>query len=511
MSRGEVADAASGKARSGGAANDAAPKSGPLSGDTRMLIAGVLRDAQTMFDVIDPATAQVAGVASDGTVADLDRAVAAAREAFDTTPWSRDVEFRHHCLMQLHAALSDERERLRRVVVTEVGCCVSATGSQIDDPIDEVGHWADYGLAFDYLEDTGLHDGRRGPSRRVLAYEPVGVVGAITPWNAPFYLNVAETVPALMAGNTVVLKPAQLTPWSGTELARIVAERTDIPTGVFNVVTSNANEVGAALSAHAGVDMITFTGSTATGRAILAAAAPTVKKTLLELGGKSAHIVLDDTELAAVLPMFAAMACINSGQSCVLPSRILLPRNRYREGVELLAAAMQAFPVGDPWDPANLQGPQISETQRRKVLGMITSGIQDGATLITGGGVPAHLPGGYFVEPTLLADVPPQARVAQEEIFGPVLTVTAYDNEDEAIAIANDSIYGLSGEVSSADVQRATAVAQRLRTGSVTVNGGMFFGLTSPFGGMKQSGLGRRNGAEGFREYLEIKTMGLPV
>ena len=245
--------------------------------------------------------------------------------------------------------------------------------------------------------------------------------------------------------------------------------------------------------------------------AILAAAAPTVKKTLLELGGKSAHIVLDDTELAAVLPMSAAMACINSGQSCVLPSRILLPRNRYREGVELLAAAMQAFPVGDPWDPANLQGPQISETQRRKVLGMITSGIQDGATLITGGGVPAHLPGGYFVEPTLLADVPPQARVAQEEIFGPVLTVTAYDNEDEAIAIANDSIYGLSGEVSSADVQRATAVAQRLRTGSVTVNGGMFFGLTSPFGGMKQSGLGRRNGAEGFREYLEIKTMGLPV
>jgi acyl-CoA reductase-like NAD-dependent aldehyde dehydrogenase len=476
-----------------------------------MLIGGILLNAQNMFDVIDPASGQVTGAASDGTVADLDLAIGAARHAFDTTAWSRDVEFRHHCLIQLQAALSDERERLRRIVITEVGCCVSATGSQIDDPIDEVEHWADYGLAFDYLQDTGLHETRRGPSRRVLHHVPVGVVGAITPWNAPFYLNVAETIPALMAGNTVVLKPAQLTPWSGTELARIVAERTDIPPGVFNVVTSNANEVGAALSADPRVDMITFTGSTATGRAILAAAAPTVKKTLLELGGKSAHIVLDDADLASVLPMAAAMACINSGQSCVLPSRILLPRNRYRDGLEILAAAMQKFPVGDPWDPGNLQGPQVSGTQRRKVLGLIQSGIQDGATLLTGGGIPAHLPQGYFVEPTLLADVPPQARVAQEEIFGPVLTVTAYDDEDEAIAIANDTIYGLSGEVSSADVQRAAAVAQRMRTGSVTVNGGMYFGLTSPFGGMKQSGLGRRNGAEGFGEYLEIKTMGLPV
>lgn len=209
-----------------------------MAGDTRMLIDGELLDAGAMFDVINPATEQVAGVASDGTVADLHRAVAAARRAFDTTAWSRDVEFRHHCLTQLQQALSDESERLRRIVINEVGCCVAATGSQIDDPIAEIGHWADYGLAFDYLEDTGLHETRRGPSRRVLHHDPVGVVGAITPWNAPFYLNVAETVPALMAGNSVVLKPAQLTPWSGTELGRIVAEHTDIPPGVFNVVVS---------------------------------------------------------------------------------------------------------------------------------------------------------------------------------------------------------------------------------------------------------------------------------
>jgi acyl-CoA reductase-like NAD-dependent aldehyde dehydrogenase len=289
-----------------------------------------------------------------------------------------------------------------------------------------------------------------------------------------------------------------------------VAEETDIPAGVFNVVVSNANEVGAALSADPRVDMITFTGSTATGRAILAAGAPTVKKTLLELGGKSAHIVLDDADFNSALPLAALMACVMSGQSCILPSRILLPRSRYDEGVELLRSSMENFPVGDPWTPGNMQGPQISQTQREKVLGLIRSGIDSGARLVTGGGIPEHLPTGYYVSPTLLADVDPDARVAQEEIFGPVLTVTAYDTEDDAVSIANNSIYGLSGEVSSADVDRALGVAKRMRTGNVTINGKSHFGITSPFGGTKQSGLGRRNGDEGFREYLEGKTIGLP-
>ncbi|HEX5142243.1 MAG TPA: aldehyde dehydrogenase family protein, partial [Mycobacterium sp.] len=270
--------------------------SGVLAGEARMLIDGELVGTATAatFDVVHPASEQVAGVAADGTVEDMGRAVGAARRAFDEGTWSQDVEFRHHCLMQLHGALERNKERLRRILVTEVGCPVTVSGSQIESPIEEVKHWADYGLEFAYTRDTGLHDTPLGPARRLSHYEPIGVVGAITPWNVPFYLNIAETVPALMAGNTVVLKPAQLTPWSGTELGRIVAEETDIPAGVFNVVSSNANEVGAALSADPRVDMITFTGSTATGRAILAAGAPTVKKTLLELGGKSAHIVLDD-------------------------------------------------------------------------------------------------------------------------------------------------------------------------------------------------------------------------
>jgi acyl-CoA reductase-like NAD-dependent aldehyde dehydrogenase len=477
-----------------------------------MLIDGELRlaDDDAMFEVIHPGTGEVAGRATDGTVADMQRAVAAARTAFDTTDWSRDLEFRHHCLMQLHDALQANKERLRHIVVTEAGCPISLTTPQIDDPIAEIAPWAEYGRSFEYLQDVGVHQSPLGPTRRLIHYDPIGVVGAITPWNLPFYLDVSETVPALIAGNTVVLKPAQLTPWSGSELGRIVAEETDIPPGVFNVVVSNANEVGAALAADPRVDMIVFTGSTATGRSILAGAASTIKKTVLELGGKSAHILLDDADFGARLPMAAMMACAMSGQTCTLPSRILLPRSRYDEGLQILQATMEAIPMGDPWDPGVVQGPQISETQRQKVLGLIASGVDSGARIVTGGGVPADRSAGYFVEPTLLADVDPDSEVAQQEIFGPVLAVIPYDEDDEAIAIANNSIYGLSGEVSGADTDRAVRVAQRMRTGTVTVNGGSFFGITTPFGGTKQSGLGRRYGDEGFKEYLEVKTIGLP-
>ncbi|MGE0219033.1 aldehyde dehydrogenase family protein [Mycolicibacterium sp.] len=487
-------------------------ETGVLAGDERMLIDGELQftRSRATFDVIHPASEQVAGHATDGTVEDMARAVGAARRAFDETDWSRDLDFRHHCLTQLHEALERHKERLRRILITEVGCPVTVTGSQIESPIAEVAHWAEHGKDFAYLVDNGVHETPLGPARRKIHYEPVGVVGAITPWNVPFYLNIAETVPALMAGNTVVLKPAQLTPWSGTEYGRIVAEETDIPAGVFNVVVSNANEVGAALSADPRVDMITFTGSTATGRAILAAGAPTVKKTLLELGGKSAHIVLDDADLNSALSLAAMMACVMSGQSCILPSRILLPRSRYDEGIEILKHMMENFPVGDPWTPGIMQGPQISETQRQKVLGLIKSGIDSGARLVTGGGIPEKLPVGYYTQATLLADVDPDSQVAQEEIFGPVLTVTPYDTDDEAIAIANNSIYGLSGEVSGADLDRALRVAARMRTGNVTINGKSHFGIGSPFGGTKQSGLGYRNGEEGYKDYLEAKTIGMP-
>ncbi|MFV8054743.1 aldehyde dehydrogenase family protein [Mycobacterium sp. 48b] len=485
---------------------------GILAGEQRMLIDGELVPASggALFGVVHPANEEVVGTVADGSVGDVDRAVTAAARAFEQTNWARDVELRYHCLTQLHDALQRNTDRLVRLLVTEVGCPISTAQVQVAGAIAEVKHWAQHGRTFRYVQDTGIHPAPMGTARRLTHHVPLGVVGAITPWNVPLYLNLAESIPALMAGNTVVLKPAQLTPWEGTELGRIVAEETEIPPGVFNVVTSNANEVGAALSADPRVDMITFTGSTATGRAILAAGASTVKKTLLELGGKSAHIYLDDADFARTLPMTATMACVMSGQVCTLSSRILLPRRRYDEGIAILRAAMESTPVGDPWNHSIIQGPQISAMQRAKVLGLVQSSISAGARLVTGGAVPADLPVGYFVQPTLLADVEPASQIAQEEIFGPVLTVTPYDTDDEAVAIANDSIYGLSGEVTGSDLDRAKSVALRMRTGNVTVNGASHFGITSRFGGMRQSGLGYRNGDSGFLEYLHGKTIGLP-
>jgi acyl-CoA reductase-like NAD-dependent aldehyde dehydrogenase len=257
--------------------------------------------------------------------------------------------------------------------------------------------------------------------------------------------------------------------------------------------------------------MVTFTGSTAVGRKILAATAPTVKKTVMELGGKSTHIVLDDADLAAVLPPAAGGVCTMSGQGCTNATRILLPRRRMAEGLAILKATIERFPYGDPWDMKNYSGPSISDVQRAKVLGMIAGAVASGATLLAGGGKPAHLPTGYYIEPTLLADVNPRSFIGQEETFGPVVTVTPYDTEDEAVAIANDTVYGLAGQVSSGDDDHALAVALKIRTGTVGANVASTFSPTSPLGGIGQSGLGRRYGEHGFEEYLEVKAIGLPV
>lgn len=489
-------------------------ESGILAGEERMLIGGELVEAEggRKFDVENPATEEIVGQVADGTGADMSRAIGIARETFDNNrQWREDADFRHHCLTQLSEALDRNREKLRRVVVTEVGVPVSATMAQIDTPLLEPAFWAEKGKNWNYLEDTGIHEGYGMKSRRLTKWSPVGVVGSITPWNTPLYLNIAETIPALMAGNAVVLKPAQLTPWSGTEYGKIIAEETDIPAGIFQVVTSNDNEVGAALTTDPRVDMISFTGSTATGKRVLAAASSTVKKVVLELGGKSAHILTEDADFATFLPGAAMMTCIQSGQSCVLTSRLLVPRSRYEEALEFLKAAFEQFPYGDPWNPAHLQGPQIAGVQWDKVQGMISQAISDGARLVTGGlGRPEGLEKGWYTKPTLFADVDPNSELGQEEVFGPVLAVLPYDTIDEAIAIANNSPYGLSGQVTAGDPQVAFDIASRINTGSMTVNGGGYFGLTSPFGGTKQSGLGRRNGNEGFAEYMESMTIGVP-
>ncbi|MGD9796021.1 MAG: aldehyde dehydrogenase family protein [Acidimicrobiia bacterium] len=484
-----------------------------VAGEDRMLIDGKLvRTASgATFDVIHPGTGEVAGVATDGTIDDMSAAIAAARRAFDETDWSTNHEFRRRCLLQLRDALVEEKEHLRRVITSEVGSPIMLADSiQLEWPINELAHWAEYATSFKYEKDLGIVDSIGAQSHAMQYYEPIGVVGAITAWNVPLYLNIATVGPALAAGNTVVLKPAQFTPWCGSELGRLVAEKTDIPAGVFNVVVSNSNDVPAALSADPRVDMITFVGSTATGRKILAAAAPTVKRVCLELGGKSANIFLDDADFNTFLPMAGGMICGHAGQGCTYNSRILVPRSRYDEAVAILKATMEAIPFGDPWDPQFFMGPLSSQMQLDKVLGLIDRAVKDGAKLIVGGKRAEGFTG-YFVEPTLLIDVDPMSEIAQEEIFGPVITLIAFEDDDDAVRISNSTIYGLCGEVTSGSVERALKVAKRIRTGTMSINGAPYFSMAAPLGGYRQSGLGRRYSEEGFVEYLEIKTVGLPV
>jgi aldehyde dehydrogenase (NAD+) len=308
-----------------------------------------------------------------------------------------------------------------------------------------------------------------------------------------------------------VLKPAPDTPWTATLLGRLAVEETDIPAGVLNVVTSSGHETGQQLSDDPRVDLVSFTGSTATGRRVMASAAATIKRVFLELGGKSAAVVLDDADVAEAAGATAFQVMTHAGQGCAITTRLVLPRARLDEGIEAAVSMMQALGCGDPTDSTVMMGPLISERQRQRVLGYIDTGRREGATVALGGGIPPHLGVGYFVEPTVLVDVDPAATVAQEEIFGPVLVVLAHDGDDDAVAIANNSIYGLSGAVFGGSIERAHAVAARLRTGTVSVNGGLWYGPDVPFGGNKQSGIGREMGRAGFEEYLEMKSVAAPA
>ena len=484
------------------------------SAEGRLLIDGELVSAAggRTYENLNPATEEVIGRVADASPADAERAIAAARRAFDETAWARDPELRRRCLLQLHQALVDAREELRPQIVAEVGTPIALTYAiQQDTCIDDM-LW-DIGCIdeFPWERDLPEHEFFGMRSRRRVVHEPIGVVAAITPWNFPFMLNLSKIVPALAAGNTVVLKAAPDTPWSATFLGRLAAEKTDLPPGVLNVLTArDPAEVGDVLTGDERVDMVSFTGSTAVGKHIMARAAATLKRVFLELGGKSANIVLDDADFPSVIPG-AASVCTHAGQGCAITTRLLLPRSRYEEGLSLLEEAFRQVRYGDPTQIENLMGPLINARQRERVLGYIERGRREGGRLLVGGGRPPHLPRGYFVEPTLFADVSPDATIAQEEIFGPVLVVIPFEDDDDAVRIANRSRYGLSGAVSGGDIERALAVARRIRTGTVSVNGGMWFGPDSPFGGYKQSGNGREHGLEGFAEYLETKTIGLPA
>jgi aldehyde dehydrogenase (NAD+) len=487
-----------------------------MNPETRLFIDGELCQAASgkTYPNINPATEEVMGQVADAGPEDMERAIAAARRAFDETDWSTNHAFRLKCLQQLQQGLRAVQEEFKQQIAAETGSPIALCGMmgpQCEMPIN----FMDYTLQslpnYEWSRDIGVAEMMGIKSRRLVEREAVGVVACITPWNVPLQINLAKCVPALAAGCTVILKAAPDTPWTATMLGRVVKEHTDIPAGVFNVITSeDPGVVGDQLVGDPRVDMVSFTGSTAVGKHIMARAAQTVKKVFLELGGKSANIILDDANLKASL--FSAIGvCFHAGQGCAILTRLLVPRSRQKEVEDLLPTYFGYIQYGDPQSDSQIMGTLINARQRARVLSYIEKGKAEGARLLMGGGVPAHLEKGYYVEPTIFVDVTNDMTIAREEIFGPVLVVIAYDDEEEAVRIANDSEYGLSGGVWSASEERALKVARRLRTGTINVNGGLFFAADAPFGGYKQSGIGREMGREGFEEYLETKTMGIAV
>ena len=464
------------------------------------------------FPTLNPATEEVLGTAANADSADMDRAIEAARRAFDTTDWSTDTALRVRCIRQLQEAMRDHIEELREITMAEVGAPRMLTaGAQLEGPVSDLSFAVETAENYPWRTDLGIAAPMGIKTRRTLVREAVGVVGAITPWNFPHQINLAKIGPALAAGNTVVLKPAPDTPWCAAVLGELIAEHTELPPGVLNIVTSDDHGVGAMLTSDPRVDMVSFTGSTATGRAVMAAGAATIKKVFLELGGKSAFLVLDDADLPAACAMAAFTASMHAGQGCAITTRLVVPRAHYDEAAAAAAATMLGLAPGDPTSPGTICGPVISARQRDRVQSYLDLAITEGGRFACGGGRPADRDRGFFIEPTVIVGLTNDARVAREEIFGPVLTVIAHDGDDDAVRIANDSPYGLSGTVFSADPERAQAVANRLRVGTVNVNGGVWYSADMPFGGYKQSGVGREMGVAGFEEYLELKAIATAV
>jgi aldehyde dehydrogenase (NAD+) len=449
------------------------------------------------IDVYGAATEEVVGRIPDGVAADVDRAVAAAKAAFPA--WSTTApEERAKHLQRIQEGLFARQDELAQLIATEVGMPLKlAAMIQVGLPSAQVGNYAQILRDFRFEEEIG---------HSLVVREPIGVVGAITPWNYPLNQIIAKVAPALAAGCTVVLKPSEVAPLNAFVLADAIDEA-GLPAGVFNLVSGVGPIVGEAIAAHPDVDMVSFTGSTRAGKRVAELAAATVKRVALELGGKSANVILPDADLEKAVKTGVTNCYLNSGQTCTAWTRMLVPRNRLAEAEQIAAAKATQYRVGDPLAEGTNLGPLISDVQRDRVRGYISQGIAEGAKLVTGGVEPPEgLERGYFVRPTVFSEVTPDMTIAQEEIFGPVLSIIPYDTEDEAVEIANATIYGLAGGVWSGDPAHAEQVARRLRTGQVDINGAMYNPL-APFGGYKQSGVGRENGRIGFEEFLETKSL----
>ncbi|MCT7306709.1 aldehyde dehydrogenase family protein [Ralstonia wenshanensis] len=452
-----------------------------------------------VIEVIHSATEAVMGTIPEGSAADAEAAVAAARAAFDdwaATPVAKRAEY----IQKIADGLQARSEELAQLIAGEVGMPIKlARAIQVGGPVYNWGNFAKLLSTFEFEEHVG---------NSLVVREPVGVVGAITPWNYPLNQITLKVAPALAAGCTVVLKPSEVAPLNAFVLAEVI-EEAGLPPGVFNLVTGYGPVVGEVLASDPEVDMVSFTGSTRAGKLVAELASQSVKRVALELGGKSASVILDDADLASAVKGTLSACFLNSGQTCSAHTRMLVPRAKYEEVKALAAQFAAAYVPGDPAQETTRLGPLISAVQRDRVLGYIRKGLEEGAELITGGAdTPEGLSTGFFVKPTVLGNVKTTDTVAREEIFGPVLTVICYDDEEEAVRIANDSIYGLGGGVWSGDESRAIRVARRIRTGQVNINGGPF-NMQAPFGGYKQSGHGRENGKYGLEEFLEYKAMQL--
>ena len=479
----------------------------------KLYIDGKVREAAggARFADVGPWTGDIVGYAADASREDMDEAIKSARRAFDQTDWSSNAAQRRDLVARLGASLRANRERLVALARIEGGGAMGAVfGPLVDIPLAAFGPLLRVFDTLEWEKDLGAREVFGIRSNLKVVREAAGVVGAITPWNVPLYISVGKVVPALLAGCAVILKPAPETPLMGAILGEL-AHEVGFPPGVFNVVTSKEPAaLGEMLVTDKRVDLISFTGSTAVGKRIMEKGAPTLKRLFLELGGKSASIILDDA------PDFAAavaqnIVCFHAGQGCAISTRLLVPRKRYEEAVAVLQQAYGAYAAmwGDIDAPMNVMGPVISARQRDRVMSYIEAGKAEGARLLAGGNAVNNKGAGFFVEPTCFVDVTNDMRIAREEIFGPVLVVIPFEDDDDAVAIANDSDYGLSGAVRSGNLERALHVAKRIRTGTVGVNGGMWLAADVPFGGYKQSGMGKEWGLEGFDEYLETKSLGI--
>jgi aldehyde dehydrogenase (NAD+) len=481
--------------------------------EAKLYIDGVVRGAAggKTYDNIGPWTGQVVGKAADASAEDVNAAIAAARRAFDDTDWSTQHSYRHGLMTKYRDLLVANRDKLVEIVRHEVGSAMGAAHSaQVAGALEGATGLIEAFPSIEWQEDRGRRRMYGVDSDRLVVLESMGVAGAITPWNVPLYVNIGKVVAGLLAGCTMVLKPAPDTPLTGSIMGELAMEA-GFPKGVFNVITSSdPATAGEMLVTDPRVDLITFTGSTGVGKRIMEKGGPTLKRLFLELGGKSANIILEDVPDFAARVM-RAIVCFHAGQGCAISTRLLVPRSRYAEAVGALEKAYAGFATkwGDFNDPTCVMGPVISKRQLDRVMSYVELGKKEGARLLAGGNVRSDKGGGFFVEPTCFVDVNNKMRIAQEEIFGPVLVVIPFENDDDAVRIANESDYGLSGMVASGDRERAMKVARRLRVGSVSVNGGMCIAPDLPFGGYKRSGIGREWGVEGIEEFLETKAIAI--